>query len=292
VSAAVLERIEPPSGPATGGALVRVIGRGFDGAVSVAFGGRPATLVSVRDEGGLQVAYARTPTCEPSPVDVSLQCASGTANLAKAYRFERAPIVAEHTLTRVVRQLLRDLKRCVLANVSTAVSIDYDDSSLDGLRVTALASLPSLVVTGPTVRLSRAYATNALVEQAVLGPAGPEIVRRRSPSTVDLAFGVTGAAERTVELLNLLAAVGSFLNTTPWLTLLRDDQRPELGSVRWELDADGEARTQLGGSTEVRSFTWGLLIRGFDLDEGLPFDVTSTATGGASLGVGHVPEAP
>jgi hypothetical protein len=186
----------------------------------------------------------------------------------------RAPTVArEADLTRIIRQLLRELKRQVLANVSATVSVDYDDTTLDGLNVIAMAKVPSLVLSGPTLRPNRFYSANVAHEDVVGGVSGPELVRRKPPYTVDLVFTLTAASERTAELFNLMAAVATFLNRNRWLELQRDPADASRGSVRWELDADGEFRTQLAGKDDVRAFTCGFVVRGFDVDEGLPLDL-------------------
>jgi hypothetical protein len=83
----------------------------------------------------------------------------------------------------------------------------------------------------------------------VAGVSGPELVRRKPPYTVDLVFTLTAASERTAELFNLMAAVATFLNRNRWLELPRDPNDAARGVARWELDADGEFRTQLGGRT-------------------------------------------
>jgi hypothetical protein len=98
------------------------------------------------------------------------------------------PTVArEADLTRIIRQLLRELKRQVLANVSATVSVDYDDTTLDGLNVIAMAKVPSLVLSGPTLRPNRFYSANVAHEDVVAGVSGPELVRRKPPYTVDLS---------------------------------------------------------------------------------------------------------
>jgi hypothetical protein len=109
-----------------------------------------------------------------------------------------------------------------------------------------------------------------------------------------MVFTLTAASERTAELFNLMAAVATFLNRNRWLELQRDPADASRGSVRWELDADGEFRTQLAGKDDVRAFTCGFVVRGFDVDEGLPLDLgkritepellptQAIATGGAS----------
>ncbi len=90
---------------------------------------------------------------------------------------------------------------------------------------------------------------------------------------MDLVFTITAASERTAELFNLMAAVSTFLNRNRWLELLRDPNDAERGTVRWELDAEGDFRTQLGSRDDVRAFSCGFVVRGFDVDEGLPLDV-------------------
>ena len=214
--------------------------------------------------------------------------------LVGGYRFARPTIAREADLTRVIRQLLRELKRQVLGNVSATVSVDYDDTTLDGLNVIAMAKVPSLVLSGPTLRPNRFYSANVAHEDVVGGVSGPELVRRKPPYTVDLVFTLTAASERTAELFNLMVAVATFLNRNRWIELQRNPSDAARGTVRWELDADGEFRTQLAGKDDVRAFTCGFVVRGFDVDEGLPLDLgkrvtepellptQAIATGGAS----------
>lgn len=276
-----LTSLTPASGPTSGGDLVRLVGAGFAPNVVVRFGGVAATVLAVHDQAGASYADVRTPEHEAAVVDVELGnldadgtlVAGESVTLPGAYRFARPAVVREADLTRAVRQLLRELKKQVLANVSATVSVDYDDTSSDGLNVVAMAKVPSLVLSGPTLRANRFYSANVLGEDVVAGLSGPELVRRRPPYTVDLVFTLTAASERTAELFNLMAAVATFLNRNRWLTLPRDPSEPAKGVARWELDADGDFRTQLAGRDDVRAFTCGFVVRGFDVDEGLPLDL-------------------
>ena len=276
----------PGTGPASGGDLVRLVGTGFAPSVAVRFGERAATIVAVREEAGVSLADVRTPAHEARVVDVELQnldandvpVAGESVLLAGAYRFARATVAREADLTRIIRQLLRELKRQVLANVSATVSVDYDDTVIDGLNVIAMAKVPSLVLSGPTLRPNRFYSANVPHEDVVAGSSGPELVRRKPPYTVDLVFTLTAASERTAELFNLMAAVATFLNRNRWLELPRDPNDAARGVARWELDADGEFRTQLGSKDDVRAFTCGFVVRGFDVDEGLPLDLGKAVT--------------
>ena len=293
--------ISPASGPSSGGDLVRLQGIGFAERVEVLFGNAIAKILNVREVDGVSFADVRTPAHAPGVVDVVLTnldangspIAGEHAILSEIYRFLRAPIVREADLTRVVRALLRELKRQVIENVSASVALDYDDTPADGLSIVAMATLPSLVLSGPRVVQNRFFSTNEPHEDAVLGPSGPEFLRRRPAFTVDLGFTITAASDRTVELFNLLAATATFLNRNRWLVLDRDPADPSKGAVRWEMDPEGEVRTKLDGEGDVRVFTCGFVVRGFDIDEGLPasfgkavletdLDINSLTTGGDS----------
>lgn len=276
-----LTSIAPTGGPASGGDVVRLVGAGFAASVRVRFGGADASVLAVREEAGTSIADVRTPPHEAGTVDVELTNldAAGapvvgeTVVLVAAYRFARTTVAREAELTRAIRQLLRELKRQVVANVSATVSVDYDDTVIDGLNVIAMARVPSLVLSGPTLRPNRFYSANVPHEDVVAGSSGPELARRKPPYTVDLVFTLTAASERTAELFNLMAAVATFLNRNRWLELPRDPADASRGVVRWEMDADGEFRTQLTGKDDVRAFTCGFVVRGFDVDEGLPLDL-------------------
>jgi hypothetical protein len=270
--------VSPAEGPAGGADLVRVTGSRFASQVSIVFGGLPAAVATLREETGLSIADVRTPEHDAGRVDVTVQNldAAGTpvmgetATLVAVYRYLRPRLASESDLTRLVRQVLRELKRQVVANVSTSVSVDYDDTPADG--VIAVASVPSIVLSGPTLRENRFFSSNEAPEELAVGPNGSELARRRPAFTVDLVFALTVSSSRTAELLNLMAAIATFLNRNRWLELDRDPTHPEFGRVRWEMDADGELRTQLENKGDVRAFTWGLVVRGFDVDEGQLLD--------------------
>lgn len=277
----VVTSIAPTSGPAGGGELLRLVGTGFSSRVAVQLGGAVAAVVAVRSEAGSTVVDLRTPAHEAGVVAVRVEnldpagrpIPGESVELLSAYRFARPPIAREADLTRVVRQLLRELKQQVLPNVSATVSVDYDDTVVDGLNVVALAKVPSLVLSGPALRPNRFYSTNTLHEEVVAGTRGPELLRRTPPYTADLVFTLTGASDRTAELFNLMAAVATFLHRNRWLKLARDPANESLGTVRWEMDAEGEFRTQLAGRDDVRAFSCGFAVRGFDIDEAMPFDL-------------------
>lgn len=273
--------ITPERGPTSGSDLVRLTTTAPSDSVEVLFDGHPAHILAVRQDGDRRLVDLRTPAHGEGDVDVVLRALDTrgqpipgqSAVLPGAYRYERPRIARESNLARLVRALLRELKRQVIENASITVALDYDDTPDDGLRITAVAQIPSLTLAGPRVSENRFYATNQPREEVVPGSDGLELRRRRPPLTVDLAFTITAASDRTVELLNLMAAVASFLNRNRWLELARDPADPAAGTVRWEMDPEGEFRTRLDGPGDIRAFTCGLVVRGFDIDEGLPMDV-------------------
>jgi hypothetical protein len=278
----VIDSVRPSAGPADGDELVQLLGRNFGDRVAVELGGRPARRVLRRTEGGVDLVDAWTPPHAPGSVDVILENldANGQplpgerAVVPRAYRYERAALLAESDLTRLVRVLLVTLKEQVLEHVHLSVAVDYDESPGDGLRVVALASLPSLVLSGPQLRPNLFFSDQTASVAVVDGASGPDLIVRRPTQAFDLSFQITGASSRSVELLNLLAATTRFLDRNRWVVLPRDPARPDRRTVRFELDGEGETRTRVAVSDGVHVFTLGLVIRGVPLVEGAVLDRT------------------
>jgi hypothetical protein len=270
----VVHRVEPSVGPAAGGNLVRVAGDGFAPRVRVRFGTAPAHLVRAWVHAGLWTLEVSPPAHDAGEVDLAVENLDATGvpvpgeivTARGAYEYQRPQLVEESDLARLVRTLIRGLKREVLSNVHVAVHIDHDDTPADGLRVTTMAQVPSLVLSGPSVRPSSAYRTAEPIDAELR--AG-EVLRYRRRLTVDLAFTITGASRSTVEVLGLLTATSHFISRNPWISMLRDPTRPGLGLVRWDVDPEGDWRTQIPGPEGVHAFTAAFTVRGFDLDEGL-----------------------
>lgn len=270
--------IEPRIGLSTGGDLVTIRGE-LPVRAGVWFGDRSAHIEEVvTDPARPDIATSiqvRTPVCAPALVDVTVwelddanyRIIGRVAQLLAAFRFQRVRLGVESDLTRIVRSLLRELKRQVLENTSLAVSVEFPEEPEAVLSRIARAKLPSLVLSGPRLRENREYSTNELGEEVVIGLAGPSLRRRRPPLTMDLEFGVTLASDRAAEMLNLQAALASFVHSNRWLAMPRDPTVPDGPIVAWELDPVGELRPLVEGSerNDLRAFTWGLVIRGFDL---------------------------
>jgi len=283
MAAPTLTRISQDRGPTSGGDIVRLSGTDLSERIAVWFGGAEAQVLRVVRLSSTTFADVRTPAHVAALVDVvawnldaeGLPIASERSVLAQAYRYLRTPLTTEATLTRVVRAMLQALKRDVLENTTITVSVDYQEPVDDEGAPAVIARVPSLVLSGPTLRENRFYRTVEPTEQVVLGEHGPEIRKRRPPFTADLTFTITGTSASTVELLNLMSAVVTFISRNHWLSVPRDpDDTSEL--VRWELHADGEMRTKLASTDGTRAFTAAVIVRGVDIDEGLPLSLTRT----------------
>jgi hypothetical protein len=280
VAAPTLSAVQPVAGPSGGAAVVRLVGTGFAGRIVVLFDGAPVEVLTVREDSGLSIADVRTRAHAPALVDVVVQnldaggvpVAGEAAVLQAAYAFARPELTRETDLTRLVRKLLQELKRQVLANVSITISVDYGEPNVEGLDIVATAKVPSVVLGAPRVSENRFYSTNVLREQVVMGPTGPEVQRLRPPFTADLAFTITITTDRTVELFNLTTAVARFLNQNRWVELLRDPDDPSAGTVRWEMDPDGDFHTRIDGPGDLRVYGCGFIVRGFDFDSDLVLD--------------------
>jgi PKD repeat protein len=76
-------RIEPASAPATGGAVVTLVGEGLDARCTVAFDATPATSVSAAANGLAVVVPAHA----PGSADVSVVCGASKLSLPNAFTF-------------------------------------------------------------------------------------------------------------------------------------------------------------------------------------------------------------
>jgi lysophospholipase L1-like esterase len=83
--------VEPPSGPASGGVTVRLLGSGFAPGVSVAFGGVPVEVTRV-DASSIEVI---APEHAPGAVDVQVTAPDGTSTVAAtAFVYQPAGVTA------------------------------------------------------------------------------------------------------------------------------------------------------------------------------------------------------
>ncbi len=62
--------------------------------------------------------------------------------------------------------------------------------------------------------------------------------------------------------------------------MVRDPERPSEGTVRWEMDPEGQLRVfpLPNDKEDVRAFMSGFVIRGFDIGVGQPIDNSKVVT--------------
>jgi IPT/TIG domain len=282
-----ITRIHPRIGPTGGGTLVELAGEGFQlpapapvvgaaspvgASVRVLVGGRGARDVHVLAPDRLT---CRVPPGDAGDADVVIQNLDDTgrpvpdeeAVAPEAFTYVRPSLATEADLTRLVRTLLQELKRQVLANVVLTVQTDFEADTGAELHLAQIAQLPALVLLGPELAENRFYSLNQRPEV----PTGPgQFAQRRTPYTVDLGFTVIGVTDHTTELLNLMAATQLFFHRNKTLELDRDPANVAAGSVGYEMDLtpDGDLKvTSQPNESNVRSFSGRFVVRGFDLED-------------------------
>ena len=276
-----INSVKPDTGSTRGGDLVRILATNTSDRVKVKFGENDTAIFSVRTDVGKTIIDLKIPPHQAGKVDVTIfnLDANGSviqgeqATLAGAFTYKRQELLVESDLTRVVRKILQEMKRQILVNTNITVSVDYAVTNIDGLDVIPVASLPAVILSGPDLRENRFYSSNEAHEDIVPGTSGPEIKRRSPAYTVDLSFKLTVVSDRTVQLLNIMAAIGTFLNRNCFLEI---DRGNENGTIRYEMSPDGDFRTHLYGEDDIRSFTCGFVVHGFDIDEGFHTSISKT----------------
>jgi hypothetical protein len=282
-----IESVTPASGPTGGGLLLEITGAGFrvpdapsaQGPVSpaaptvgVTVGGVQATDVHVVGTSRLTCLL---PVGDAGPVDILVQnldpsgqsIPGEAATLAGGFTYELPRLTPESDLTRLVRTLLQELKRQVLANVVLTVQTDFASETGDELHIAQVAELPALVLVGPELSEDRFFSLNQLPE---VSDGVGSFERRRVPYTVDLGFTLIGVSDHTTELVNLMASAQLFFHKNKFLEMDRDPESSASGSVRYEMDftPDGDLKvTSQPNESNVRSFSGKFIVRGFDLED-------------------------
>ena len=277
--------VSPSVSASLGGELVRLIGSGFGELVAVRFGDARAEVIGVRTASEMSVADVRAPEHDDGFVDLSLQNLDEGGNpipgeavlLKAAFRFIRPRLASESNLTRLVRVVRQKLSRHVLENTTIGVSLDYQQELPGELRAVYMATLPAIVLSGPTLRPSLTHRSNVVGEMIIEGVSGPEVVRQSASLTHDVEFSLTAASERTAELLNLQAAVASFFNAPLSVSLARDPDDLDSEIVSWEVKVDGDVRTTIDDASGTRAFQLSFVVEGFDTDEGVATSMTHEA---------------
>jgi len=291
VAVPTINAITPAEGEIRGGTHVRITGTGFADDVDVAFGalspivGRSGVLPGGGDafvdlllpEGPDVPAGAEA----PDPVDVVLRNLDGDGDPVggeavtevDGFQWRRADLTGDCGLVRLAKTIVLSLRRGVLENTEIAVGVEYEDDG-GAVRATYVANTPGLVLAGPTMSRNNFLRRTARRYEPIVG--GDVLIR--GPSlTYDLEFVINVNTRTNLQRFALVQACVQWLRAHPWISMLTDESDPDGGTSRWRVEP-GEARMPPGAPAGVWSATVDIVVKGFDLDAGLPVGRARPAT--------------
>lgn len=273
--------------------------------VEVQFGGQPGYPVRVISSERLYVRppVSPVPVVKPAygegPVSVTVinLTPSGVpiygerAVAANGFTYRRIQLADEPDYSRLARQVVRMLRAQVLENVSISTHTDFDIDTSDQLSVVDVASIPAIVLFGPTLRENRFYS----ISGPVYGPRdGLESDQYSAPDTDDLMFTITGISEQKQEALALQSAVRQFFKRNRYVYLDRDPADLSKGKVRYDMFWDPAGtpfNTPVDQKSNLKTFSGSFVIQGFD-HEALPGFPSADRVGRVHALLTPVPPAP
>jgi len=287
--------VSPTSGASGGRYIITIVGTNFrlppvppatgpstppNPSVRVSFIGSVRTVVARRVYVvSTSRMFVEAPAADPEVVAIKVEnidqngvlIGSETATKPTAYTFKLPDLSIEGTLVRLVRTLLQDLKRQVLANTSLTIHTDFDETPADATNRIDFAKLPALVLIGPKFNTNRIYATNEARRVPDTSDAsGQGFLELRPPTTVDLEFEILGGSESTFELLALMSEATRYFTRNIELTMAADEHDATKGTVSYEMEmpfTGVPAVTSRPNEDNVRQFSGTFIIRGVDLDD-------------------------
>lgn len=252
--------MSPSTGSPTGGQLVEIVGTGFRLAgpppatgpvparvspVRVSFGGVASTRVAVVSDtrlfavtprvlmpvvGGATQGVFVAPVEITNVDDTGAPIAGETVVVPSSYTYARPDVSTstESPLTSLIRALIRRLKSEVLQDVVIAVHTDYDgDPTTPHVEQ---ATVPSLVLTGPTLVKNTFYTDNAS-DSITLGPN--EVSTQRRAIFFDVDFDIVVIAQSEMQLLNLIDLITVVIDRSSSFVL---QCPPPVGAVQLDLE--------------------------------------------------------
>lgn len=282
----VISSITPAAGHTGGKVRVEIIGANFRlptaspstgvappklPSVEVEFGGVAAETIAVLTASRLSVT---TPIHDPATVDVLVRniddlgapIAGESVTSVDAYEFKRPPLTDEAEFTRLLRNLVLEMRRQIVPEVAISTHTDFDPETGDALNIIEPASLPGIVLVGPELTENRLLSLN---EKPVSEIVSNEFEERRLPYTVDVQFTLVGTSNNPIELLNMVSVTQLFFGKNKVLRIDRDSTDPAAGTVEHEIDLteDGDIRVvQMASESNLGRFIGAFVIRGFDLE--------------------------
>lgn len=221
--------------------------------VSVTVNGRAATQMAVKSSTELTclapAGDAGTATVVLQNLDAMGAPIGGeTVTYAEA-TYARADLSKADDFERFTRAVIQMLKREVIENVVSTVSVDYtDDAGKLAFNVTQAASLPALSLVGPMTKRNKFYGDLAEIEQQ-----GSNFLERRYMRTSDLIYKLTIFDNNEARLHRLGALVTKVLENNTYFELQADPDDVTKGYVYYELDAGDLSVMGAPNSSDLRA---------------------------------------
>jgi hypothetical protein len=218
-------------------------------------------------------------TVEVRNVDEDGNTISGeTVTAANAFTYARTKLDAtkESNLSRLVRQVIKNLKRETIEEVVITQGVDWDDvPDTDDLRKVSIAKLPSIGLMGPSLSNPQAvFVENALDARSTA--VDTEALSTRNPMVYDVNFTIIAITNNYLQLLNLTEVVQNFFFRNPFLYLPLSSGSSETARFEvqitqpLEIDAAPNASDVFSatGAFAIQAFPV-LTSQGFDADMSL-----------------------
>ena len=265
-----ITNIYPNEGHTGGASIVRLLGGDFAENIRVSFGS--AIGLDVRRVNHALV-YVRTPvttTADGGIVDVTVQNldTNGDPVPGEVFTFSDGftyslPKLLDTDLSRLVRQLVLEMRRQVLPNTVLRRHTDYADSGEDRVQI---SELPGIALIGPDLLPNRVYEYSV---RPVIAGSERFRVKKRPPLTVDLSFTVVGGTNNESHKLALLQSTLAFFDKQTQITINRSPTDPTKGQISYYLDFDTDglpAVIENPNGSNVSTFTGTVLIRGVAIE--------------------------
>lgn len=265
----------PPSPPSSG-----YVGGSYIETVEIVINGLPATEVKVWTD---QIITCLTPAYRGSPSDLSADPGLSVDVIIRnigppeeedtfldAFTYKRTDLArGDSSLTHVVRQLIRELRRQVIDYVVVGSHIDFDGDPSDALDMVELAEIPAISLFGPDISEDKFRRSPKQPSTQEIGSL--EYSKKREPRICILGWSITVTAKGQIEGLNLSNELVEFFNRNQRLVVDVDSTDPSAGTVEFDMYlVDGPSRSGSANDDQVASYTARFEIHGvpIDSDEG------------------------
>lgn len=272
-----------PSRGHTGGCLVRITGTNFREptepsnpsgplpeaapSVEVFFGAEQATTVRWLSSTLLEVI---APGQDKGTVSVIVRnvdddgelIGAETAELEDAFEFAQPDLTVDQYPTRVIDQLILEMRRQILDEVVTLTHTDYDATPEDDLQITQLAKIPALILLGPELLDAPEIPANSEVEIDD-GTETDTIDVYQRAEVKHLRFRLIGVTDNSRELFNLLSVTRLFFKKNPYVVVARDPEDADQGRNRHPVFVETEPAARGAPTTSnLRQFTASFALHG------------------------------